>query len=226
MLEGIGPVIIQQYQILMIYNSPYHKITLWTFLVSSSLCMTIGNQIAFFCLAQMKVFVSFAIHRASFWTEHLIQAQFNLCNCTSTTVNKPSNTVGAHSLLPNKSRATYIEMLTEVQWLTHNAMPHNLMTDFELSILIVLNQIYPGIPQVGCLFHLAKNVFRRVPDIRLQQNYLTDQLFRGNIRMTPALSFLPVQDVMLKFGILACGIYEQPVLDYFETNYTSELRRG
>ena len=93
----------------------------------------------------------------------------------------------------NKRRATYVEMLTEVQRLTHNAMPHSLMTDFESSMLSALNQIYPGIPQVGRLFHLAKNVFRRVQDIGLQQNYPMDPLFKGNICMIPALSFIPVQ---------------------------------
>ena len=31
MLEEIGSIIIQQYQILMIRNSTYHRITLWTF---------------------------------------------------------------------------------------------------------------------------------------------------------------------------------------------------
>ena len=82
-----------------------------------------------------------------------------------------------------------MEMLNEVQRLTHNAMTHSLMTEFESSMLSALNQMYPGIPQVGCLFHLAKNVFRRVQDIGLQQNYLTDTLFRGNIQMIPALSF-------------------------------------
>ena len=81
------------------------------------------------------------------------------------------NIVGAYALLRNKRRAAYVEMLTEVQRLTYNAMPHSLMTDFESSMLSALNQIYPGIPQVGCLFHLAKNVFRRVQDIGLQQNY-------------------------------------------------------
>ena len=77
------------------------------------------------------------------------------------------NIVGAYALLPNKRRATYVEMLTEVQRLTRNAIPHSLMTDFESSMLSALNQIYPGIPQVGCLFHLAKNIFRRVQDIGL-----------------------------------------------------------
>ena len=138
------------------------------------------------------------------------------------------NIVGVYALLPNKRRATYVEMLTEVQRLTLNAMPHSLMTDFESSMLSGLNQIYLGIPQVGCLFQLAKNVFKRVQHIGLQQNYLTDPLFRGNIRMIPALSFIPVYDVILAFDELCnyCRIDEQPVLDYFETNYIGELRRS
>ena len=81
------------------------------------------------------------------------------------------NIVGAYALLPNKKRATYVEMLTEVQRLTHNAMPHSLMTDFESIMLSALNQIYPAIQKAGCLFHLAKNVFRRSQDIGLHQNY-------------------------------------------------------
>ena len=80
------------------------------------------------------------------------------------------NIVGVYALLPNKRRATYVETLTAVQRLTLNAMPHSLMTNFESSMLSVLNQISPGIPQVGCLFHFAKNVFRRVQDVGLQQN--------------------------------------------------------
>ena len=46
--------------------------------------------------------------------------------------------------------------------------------------------------------------------------------------MIPALSFVPVQDVIIAFDELCnhCGIDEQPVLDYFETNYIGEQRRG
>ena len=87
-------------------------------------------------------------------------------------------------------------MFTEVQRLTHNAMPHSLMNDFESSMLSALSQIYPDIPQAGCLFCAAKNVFRSVQDIGLQQNHLTDALFRGNICMMPALSFVLVQLLM------------------------------
>ena len=123
--------------------------------------------------------------------------------------------------MPNKMSAKYVEVLTGVQRLTHNAVPHSLMNDFESSMLSALSQIYTDIPQAGCLFYAAKNVFRSVQDIGLQQNHLTDALFRGNICMMPALSFVLVQDVILAFDELFdhCSIDEQPVLDYFESNY-------
>ena len=98
----------------------------------------------------------------------------------------------------NKRRATQVE----VQQLTHNGMPQSLMTDLESSMLSALNQI-------GCLFHLSKNVVQRVQDIVLQQQtFLTDPLFRGNTRMITALSFVLAWDVILAFDELCnhCGI--------------------
>ena len=65
-------------------------------------------------------------------------------------------------------------------------------------------------------------------DIKLKQTYLSDQLFRGNIRMMPALSlFVPVQGVILAFNELCNhrSIDEQPVLDYFKTNYNWFLNK-
>ena len=63
---------------------------------------------------------------------------------------------------------------------------------------------------------MAKNDFSCVQYIGLQQSYLTDTLFRDSI-----------QDVILAFDELCnhCSIDEQPVLDYFETNYRGELQR-
>ena len=57
-------------------------------------------------------------------------------------------------------------------------------------------------------------------DIELPQNDTTDSLFRGNICMIPVLSFVPVQNVILAFDDFCnhCGINEQPLFVYFETN--------
>ena len=112
------------------------------------------------------------------------------------------NIVGAYELLLNKRRTRYVETLTELQRLTYNTIPHSLMTDVELSKLSALNQIYPWIAQLKVFISFGKECFRHVQDIGLQQNYRTDPLFRGNIHMIPALSFIPVEDVILAFDEL------------------------
>ena len=57
---------------------------------------------------------------------------------------------------------------------------------------------------------------------------MNDEEFRQNIRMLSALSFVPVDDTIVAFEQFAnhCGDTEQIILDYFETNYIGELRRG
>ena len=71
------------------------------------------------------------------------------------------NIVESYALLQNKRRDAYVETSTEVQRLTHNVMPHSLMTDSESGMPTSLNQFYRSTRQVRCLFHLPKNVFRR-----------------------------------------------------------------
>ena len=58
--------------------------------------------------------------------------------------------------------------------------------------------------------------------------YLNDDIFRDNIRMIPALSFVPVQDTIAAFDRLSqhCGNAEQPILNYFENTFVGEVRGG
>ena len=123
---------------------------------------------------------------------------------------------------------TYAEMLTQIQRLTNNVVTQSVMIDSELRMLGALTQIYPVTPQIGRLCHLPMNVFKHVRELGLQQVYLNDQLFRTNIRMIPVLSFVANVDTVAAFDQHSnhCGALEQPVLDYFETYYIGELRRG
>ena len=102
------------------------------------------------------------------------------------------------------------------------------MINFEASMIGALAQVFPFSPVRGCLFHLSKNIYRKVQDLGLQQMYLNDPVFRNNTRMIPVLSFVPIQDTVEAFEQPAqhCGNAEQPVLDYFETNYVGALCRG
>ena len=84
------------------------------------------------------------------------------------------------------------------------------------------------VPQKGCLFHLSKNVYKLVQDEGMSQLSMNDEEFRTNIRMISALSFVPIADTIQAFDALInhAGNQEQGILDYFESNYIGELRRG
>ena len=102
------------------------------------------------------------------------------------------------------------------------------MIDFEQSMMDALDQVYPVVPQKGCLFHMSKNVYKRVQDEGMSQLYMNDEEFRTNIIMISVLSFVPIADTIQAFGPLInhAGNQEQVILDYFESNYIGDLRRG
>ena len=80
----------------------------------------------------------------------------------------------------------------------------------------------------GCLFHLTKNIYRKVQQSGLAQEYINNEQFRNNIRMIGALSFVPIADTVHAFTELSnhVGDQEQVILDYFETYYEGELDHG
>ena len=102
------------------------------------------------------------------------------------------------------------------------------MIDFEQGMIAAWEQVFPLAPIKGCLFHLSKSIYRKVQSEGLAESYMNDEEFRQNIRMLSALSFVPVDDTIVAFEQLGnhCGDTEQIILDYFETNYIGELRRG
>ena len=87
-----------------------------------------------------------------------------------------------------------------------------------------LDRVYPLVRQIGYLFHLYKNIYKHVQEEDVSQLYLTDDEFGTNITM----SFVLVQDILPSFDALSnyAGDQEQAILDYFETTYIGELRRG
>ena len=66
------------------------------------------------------------------------------------------------------------------------------MIDFEQSLMGALDQVYPAVPQRGCLFHFSKNIYKCVQDEGMPQPYMNDEEFELNIRMIKALSFVPI----------------------------------
>ena len=102
------------------------------------------------------------------------------------------------------------------------------MWNFGQSVMDALDQIYPVVPQKGCLFHLSKNVYKRVQDESMSQLYMNDEEFHTNIRMISALSFVPIADTIQAFNVLSynAGNQKQVILDYFESNHIGKLWWG
>ena len=90
-----------------------------------------------------------------------------------------------------------------------------------------LDQVYPIVLQKGCLFHLSKNIYKRVQDEGMSYLYINDEEFRTNIRMVSLLSFVPIADTIQAFDVLIShlGNQEQVISNYFEISYIGELQR-
>lgn len=71
------------------------------------------------------------------------------------------------ALLPNKSRATYEEMLVAIReslvlkFGSVGAM-HYFLTDFELAAILAIQQVFPETKVKGCSFHFRQAVIRRL----------------------------------------------------------------
>ena len=123
---------------------------------------------------------------------------------------------------------TYVELLSQIHSLTNQVVPESIMTGLEKSMIGAIVQVYPLTLRKGHLFYLSKSMYRRVQELGLSHQYLNDAVLRTNIKMNSALSFVPIADTIQAFDALSnhAGVEKQAVLDYFETNYIGEIRRG
>ena len=90
--------------------------------------------------------------------------------------------------------------------------------------------MFPQVNLRGCFSHLCQNIFKKVQANNLRNIYNdpNDDTFRINIRMISALAFVPLNFIVWAFERLYqhCGNAEQPILQYFESNYIGEMRAG
>lgn len=140
-----------------------------------------------------------------------------------------------YCLLPNKTQATYIRMLTALKDLVPDLNPTTIMSDFERATLNAMEECFPEAERKGCFFHFAQCFHRNIqkrPD--LLNLYTSDADFSLKIRHLVALAFLPPEDVVIAYQILledeffeAHQLVLLDFLNYFEKTWVGpwNLRR-
>ena len=133
-----------------------------------------------------------------------------------------------YALLPNKTRATYQRLLSELKRLRPDMNPTTIMIDFEQAAIGALQAAFPQANLTGCLFYLSQCVYRKVTTEGLATQYAADANISLHMRMLPAIAFVPQADVIAAFEAVQEDAPDEvlPVMDYFEDNYIGRLHRN
>src|SRR5690606_15088371 len=108
-------------------------------------------------------------------------------------------------------------------------VPKTFLFDFEKASWLACESTFGALVDVGaCLFHLAQSVYRKVVSCGLQTAYRDDESICLNVKMLVALAFVPEDDLIESFNLLAeqCPPALLDVLDYFERTYIGAVIGG
>lgn len=132
-----------------------------------------------------------------------------------------------YALLPNKQEATYKRMFELIKELWPDFSPTSISTDFEQAVLNAMRTNFPEAELFGCLFHLVKNMRKKLASEGLMQAYNTNPDFALAARMIVALAFCPPDSLEYALEELTNEIPEMlmPILNWFEDTYMGRLNR-
>ncbi|XP_018497233.1 uncharacterized protein LOC108865065 [Galendromus occidentalis] len=130
-----------------------------------------------------------------------------------------------YALLPNKSENSYRRMIDLVMGAFPSLNPASIAMDFEMAVINAFIAAFPNAEIHGCLFHLVKNVKKKLSSLNLLQRYNADSNFSLWSRMIPAMAF--VREDLLDRSMMALleVLPEElkPVYTYFELTRTNNF---
>ena len=132
------------------------------------------------------------------------------------------------ALLPNKRKESYTRLFQQIKtWLEVGGQQwdfDSFLSDYEQGAYLAMTDVFPGVGNDGCFFHLSKRLDVHVKQVGLMVKYTEDLEFRIRVKKLAALAFLPVADVVPSFESLATTFLndELPLLSYFETTWIGQ----
>ncbi|KAG7159849.1 putative MULE transposase domain-containing protein 6, partial [Homarus americanus] len=139
--------------------------------------------------------------------------------------------ISVYALLPNKTRATYEELLQAIvdkcADLNYSITVKTVVTDFEDGVLRTVLAVFGrDVESKGCFYHLTQSTWRKIQELGLGTHYNANAEFRLFCGMIDALAFLPLDNVDEGMRYLKTVIPQDPpeaeeLLMYFDCTYVS-----
>ncbi|XP_071088815.1 uncharacterized protein [Haliotis cracherodii] len=106
----------------------------------------------------------------------------------------------AFSLLPNKTKQTYVRLFTLLKDVVGartgvDLSPDIIQTDYEAAVISAISDVFPASSVRGCFFHYAQALWRLVVDRGLSRDYTDNPAVQTHIRRAAALPLLPLAEV-------------------------------
>ena len=136
-------------------------------------------------------------------------------------------------LLPNKQRVTYVRSLRHLKECILSfgnvSLRKIVMTDFEVSLISVVKEVFPDAKHYGCFFHFKQCLYRKISNLGLKKKYDSDPEFQRKVKLLEALAFVPVNFVERSFNIILeqniLPVQMQNFVDYFEDTWIGKFER-
>ncbi|XP_018497595.1 uncharacterized protein LOC100904923 [Galendromus occidentalis] len=137
-----------------------------------------------------------------------------------------------YAFLPAKSSETYRRLLRIILEAVDGFHPQGIHIDFEVAMIRELEIAFPAAGVLGCSFHFNQSVWRHVQgDPNLREAYTQNHDFALKLRMFPALSYAPIDEVVTLFNMLVDSEFVRGnerlltgFVNYFEATWVGRER--
>ena len=98
------------------------------------------------------------------------------------------------------------------------------LSDYEQGAFGAIVDVFPGIGEEGCFFHLCERLDFQVKELGLLPRHRVDDLYKLRVKKLAAQAFVPVAEVVGLLESLATTFLadELPLLAYFEDRALSD----
>lgn len=104
------------------------------------------------------------------------------------------------TLLPNKKEESYMLMFDAIMRKVNREgredyKPSAFSVDFEMSVIKLLRNRFPGVHIDGCEFHMRQAIWRKLQELGLTSFFHQNGDFQELVHMVYALAFVPVDQI-------------------------------